>query len=319
MLLSEMQSELYDHFGYGSSPASAVVTRLLRNLNIAYRELMTGRGMSHLRRAILTFDSVANQPYAVLPQAASRILTIQDRTNTRRLTKRTLEDLRYGDPGLSSSSSVPYEYVIENLSSPVARDPSNASELFVDSTSAGDTQSTYFSGIITGGYERSVTATLTGTTAVTLSAAITSWLFAKKWNLASVAVGTVTLHEDSGAGTELARIPIGKASARHSRLLLYPTPSAVVTYHADVELLVESLDNPFDEPILPVDYHWLVPCGAMMREYQKREKHTEYSIEKARWKEGSSALRSYVQRIAMPDQRQGEGQRFSQLGPWFSE
>lgn len=320
MYLAEMEAEVYDHFGYGDNPSSQVViNRVRREINTTYKEILGMKGLTKLRRQVLTFASVAGSPYAVLPQAASRLITIQDRTNMAILDEIFIQDLRRRDPGQVASTSYPFAYVILNLASPVARDPSVAAELFTKSTSAldGSGVDAYLSGVITGGYPRTTHGPLNGIVGSTLDASITNWTNVSKFFLNNLAVGTVTLLEGSLVGTELARIAVGRSSARYSRILLYPTPSVSVTYFADVELNIEPMTQPNDESILHEDFHWLLPCGAIMREYQKKEKHTEHSIEKARWSRGISDLKAFVGRPSGAAHRGETPQRFSQLGPWF--
>lgn len=314
--LSDMEAELYDHFGHSGNTPVDVINRFRRNLNIAYKEILSMKGMSKLRRAVLTFSSVASTPFAVLPQAASRIITIQDRTNQITLGDIGLQDIRRNDPGLAATVANPYGYVILNLAAPVAMDPSDASELFIKSTSASDGTgvTASLSGVITGGYQRTATKLMNGVTAASMDSSITSWLNITGFNISALAKGVVTLHEDSGTGAELARIAIGRSSARYTRIILYPTPSAAVTYHADVELLISALLCSNDEPVIPDDFQWLLPCGAMMREYAKREKHTNYAEEKARWRSGIGDLRMHLQRKSGV----GDGApRHSSLGSYY--
>lgn len=320
MYLGEMEAEVYDHFGYGDNPSSQVViNRVRRELNTTYREILAMKGLSKLRRKVLTFASVANSPYAVLPQAASRLIVITDRTNMIPLDEMLIQDLRRRDPGQVASTSSPYAYVILNLASPVARDPSAAAELFTKSTSAADGTGVdaSLSGIITGGYQRSTHGPLNGTVGSTIDASITTWTDITKFFLNNLAKGTVTLLEGSVNGTELARIAIGRSSARYSRIILYPTPTVAVTYYADVELNVEPMTQAYDECILHEDFHWLLPCGTIMREYQRKEKHVEHSIEKARWKQGISDLKAFVGRPSGAAHRSDNPPRFSQLGSNF--
>lgn len=319
MYLQDMMDELVDQFSMGPDPGQAVLRRFQRNLNTAYREILTKKGFASLRRKVLPFTSVSGSPFAVLPQAASRIVVIADRTNKLLLDECSLQEIRWDDPGLASTTSVPSIYVIENMAAPVARDPSAAAELFVKSTSAldGTGVDVTVNGVITGGYERDTHAAMNGVTAVTIDASITTWEQIKRFRLNELASGTVTLHETSGAGTELARIPIGRSSARYTRIMLHPVPSVAVTYYADVELFVDGLASPYDEPCFNEDWHWLLPCGAMMREYQKKEKHTEYANEKGRWDKGIAGLQAFVAKKSGVSSRTDRPRRFSQLGSNF--
>jgi hypothetical protein len=313
MTLSEMQTELYDTLNYGSSPPAEVVRRLLNFMNQSQREIVGMRGLGRLRRTILTCASVANSPFLILPQAAVRIAGIQDRTTQKSLKEVMLMDIRFADPGLTRVTSSPDAYAILGFSEGVAVQPSAAATIYVKSSNAADTQVAYIEVITTGGYYRTVNVTLTGTTAVSFSP--TDVIQIRKFYLASATTGYVTLHEGSGSGTELSRIPVARQSARYTRVHLYGTPSAAVTYYVDVELHIESLANAGDEPYLPEDWHWLLPCGARMKEYLKREKMGEYNIEASRWKKGISDLKAFV-RSRTDDGRQNVSE-FSMLGPYY--
>lgn len=316
MNLTTMRAYLYRHLGYGLNPESAVITRLDSYVNEAYREILGMKGFARLRRSLLTFSSVANSPFAVLPQAASRIITIQDRTNMRMLTEESIQDLRYTDPGLTATSSFPDRYVIINLASPVAVDPSTADALHIKSDSVSDTGTAYLQGVITGGYPKSASVTMTGLTGVAIGGS--DWIAVTKLFLSAAAVGNVTLTQTSDVGTELSRIQPGSAYARYSRIHLYPTPSTSATYYADVDLHVEDLAQAFDEPLLPEDFHWLLMCGAMMKEMDKREKPVSYGIHSSRWKRGLADLRVYLrQPTGVSPNSDRRPRRWSMLGPYF--
>lgn len=319
MRFADMQQEYIDQLGLGTDPPQLVLNRMNRNLNIAYRELLAKKGLGRLRRKVLTFASVASTPFATLPQAATKIIAILDRSNATPLGEMTIQDVRYNDPGNNASSGVPYGYVPYNLSAPVNRDPTAAAELFVKSTSAidGAGLTAYLTGIVTGGYQRRVQIPMNGVTAVSFAASITSWTDITKFYLSSPAKGDVTLTMTSGAGTELAFIPYGRAMARYSRILLYPVPTAIVTYTADVELAVEDLVNANDEPIFNEDFHWIITSGALMREYLRKEKMDEYAAERGRRTEGIAELVAFTRRPGGLDRRLAAPRRFSQLGSNF--
>ena len=264
MNLTEMQTQLYDRLGYGS-PGTDTIQRILGYINETQRKILATRGLARLRRTILTCASVQDSPFMVLPQAAVMVLGIQNRTTQKPLIEKLLGEIRFMDPGLTRSTSDPDYYAVLNVSSAVARPPSDASTLYVKSTSAGDVGTAYIEGIRTGGYYRSESVVMTGTTAV--SFASTDWIDIQKFYLSTTAAGTVTLLEDSGAGTELSRIPLGRQSARYTLLHLWGTPTSALTFYCDVERHIENFVNPGDESYLPEDYHWLLTTGARMLEY----------------------------------------------------
>lgn len=306
MALQDLENQLYDIFGFDTAPQSAVTTRFRRFLNITQREILGEKGCERLRQALLTFSTVADSPFAVLPQAAVNLRTIQDRTNAWVLDPVSLQDLRAEDPGLQRSGN-PDRYVVVNYASPVAKDPSGATgnELFVksDSVSDGSTKTLYIEGITNGGNYRTASVALNGVTAASLGATITTWIRVTKCYLAlttggtpTTAAGNVTLHQDSGAGTELARITIGRSRARYTLLHMYPTPSASQTYYADVDLHIEDMSTLADESYVPEDFQWVLVAGAAEKEWRRRGKIVEAGEEGKRYRAGKTAMRLFLRR-----------------------
>ncbi len=323
MNLSTIEADVYRRAGYKTAPATEVITRMRAFINQTQREILSMKGMSSLRRAIVPFDSVATIPYAVLPQSATRILSVVDRTGAYPLSVITLSDIEQADPALTSTTGTPGYYAVVNLASTVARNPLAAAELFAKSDSASDTSTkeVFVEGIVTGGYPRSASVALNGVTAVSLGATITTWIQVNKFFVTlaaggtAAAAGNITLHSISGAGLELSRISIGRSYPRYTRIQLWPTPSAAVTYHAEVELHIEDMVESNDEPYLPEDFHWLLGSGALLKEYQRKEQPTMVAIERGAYINGLADLKLYVARaVGVP---MVERPRFSQLGPWF--
>lgn len=313
--LGQIRQELCDYFGQGTNPDEDTLRRYDQFINSVYMELLGRKGTSKLRRGVLTFSSVADDPFAVLPMVATKILTILDRTNNQELEPLSIQQIRRDDPGLSSSSSNPRGYAVINYAAPLAIEPADASELFVKSTSTDDVNvSAFLEGIITGGYTKRVSNKPNGTTAVSLDSTITTWIGAKKFYLDGRAKGDILLMEDSGAGTELARIPQGRTTARYTKIHLHPVPTAVVTYHADVEISVDRLEGEMDEPLLHEDFQWLITSGAICRQMLKDGKHIEHGIEKKRFMDGAAAM---IAKLGSEGVSPNRPRQFSQLGPWF--
>lgn len=317
MTLAEIEQDIYDRHGYQASPPTEIVRRIRRFVNESHKELLGKKWASSFRRTILTFSSVADSPFAVIPQAASRIRTISDRVNNYPLTEVSLEDIRYDDAGLMSSGN-PNSFVILNYSATTGRDPSAAAELFLISDEAGDVQTAYIEGIRTGGYPQSKTVVLTGVAAVSISAAVTDWIAITKFYLSTAAIGTVTLHQTSGVGTELSRINPGRTYARFTRLHLFPTPSSVQTFYADVDRQVLDMSIATDEPLIHEDWHWLLVAGACSKEYGKREREAEASRERSRFDTGLRDMQVFLSQRASPaDGPNRSYPNHSQLGPQF--
>lgn len=324
MNVAQIQANLYQRLGFITAPDAIIIARLLGYIDATHRQLLAKKNMAQYRFGVMPFTCTANNPFVALPQAVTRVKTIQDRTNQRTLDPITLDDIRREDPGLILTSTFPYAWAKVNLASAVALQPSAAAELFVKSDAAGDgaTKTAFLEGIITGGYYRSVSVALNGVTAVSFGATITNWIEVQKFYIAltaggvTTAAGNVTLTQTSGVGTELARIPIGRAYPRYSVVQLYPYPSVSNTYYADVELHVETMTQATDEPLIPEDYHELLTIGGLMREYQRRQWPVQYAEARAEWKDLWGDLCVYAARDGGPAATRGMS-RFSQLGPYF--
>lgn len=290
--------------------------RLIEFLNETHRELLTLPGLQRLRDDTITFASVADQATYALPTTA-KISRIFEVTNDRLLKPLTLAQYRALDVDPASTVGTSDAWVWLGYQ-PVAAAPSNASSIFVKSTSASDTGTCYLEGETTGGYPRVVSVTMTGTTAVDVSTAVATWVRVTKWYLSTAAVGTVTLHEDSGAGTELGRIGIGQTQQRYCAVALYPTPSTAITYSADVTLAITDLAQDTDEPRLPPDFHDLLVAGAMVREYEKMEDN-RLGVSMQRYRARVNDLLYWMHETASGHRTLSLARRGgrSSLGPWY--
>jgi hypothetical protein len=313
--LRELERSVYRKLGKATNPPNADTQARIRGaINDRHKQIL--RKFPTLRDDTLAFDSVANQQdYAIPEQGIARINRIWETTNDRPLDQRSLAWLRAMDPDPQTSTPcawVPFGY------QQVHTQPSDASQVFVDSTSASDTCRAYVEGIVTGGYRRKAEVTMTGTTAVSLDTSITTWVQIDKFYLSEEAVGTVTLHEDASGGTELSRIAIGDTYAKFIAFLLYPIPSAVITYTCDVTRSIAEMVNPTDEPLLPADFHDLLAIGARLDEYEKTD-DSRRRLAEVEWDEGIKALTSWI--VAHPDVHvdlNGATERgTSRLGAWY--
>ena len=152
----------------------------------------------------------------------------------------------------------------------------------------------YVEGLTADGVYRRGKVSLNGVTATQVDSTITTWVKLTKFYLTAAPVGTVSLYGDLLETIPLAVIPPQHLTARYSRIHLHPTPTGIVTYHADVEVHVEDMAIASDEPLLPEDFHWLVESGALMREYQKRQQVGLVQLEQARFQKGVSDMRAFV-------------------------
>jgi hypothetical protein len=324
MNLGQIELGVYDRLNFNSTPDSALARRVRRYINDAHREILGKREFGQLRRNILTCSSVANSPLMVLPQAAVAIIIISDRATNRTLDVISLADVRFRDPGLKFTSSIPDSYCVINYASVVAADPSVGDSLFVISDAAADGSglAVNIEGTVTGGYYRRASVALNGLVAVNINATITTWEHITKFYISGTAVGNVTLLQTSGAGPELARISPGHTYPRYTLIHLAGTPSTSATYYCDVEMHVEDMRNINDEPLLPEDYHWLLETGVLKREYMKREKMAQWKVEQQNWMAGLADMGAFLRRrggVSKGGQRGQNGRQFNQLNsPWFS-
>jgi hypothetical protein len=267
-------------------------TRLGEFINETHKAILRRPGMESLRHGIVTIASVASQQaYALPTEGVARINRIWETTNDRKLVMKTLAWLREQDP--DPQQGTPWAWVPTGYAE-VQAQPADASQVFVKSTSASDIGLAYVEVIVSTGHTRTLSVTMTGTTAVTLSASVSNIVQVTKFYLAAAAVGTVTLHEDSGVGTELARISIGKRRAQHYAFLLHDIPSSVITYTCDILRGIPEMSVPTDEPLLPEDFHDLLIDGALLKELTKADDPQRWRAVNESFTDGLNALQSFV-------------------------
>lgn len=311
MTLEDILAGVCRKLGYASSPSADTTERLMGFVNEAHRRLLGLPGMTVLRQAQTTFSTVASTPQYSLPQDVVRIVGLRDTTNDLVLHGQPWEWYQNIEPDPSASTGVSTFWVPAGFSA-VSVQPTDASKVYVDSTSASDTGICHVEGTRTGGYPFTQATTMTGTTAVQIG----SWsdvVSVTKFYLSASAVGTVTLHEDADGGTELARIPIGQTSAKYLRVALWPTPSSAATITLDYIRQIPELRSPHDEPLLPTDFHWLLDAGTRMLEYEKMDDR-RYPAAVADFQKGVRDLKWFVTQQA---DGQGRAAGHSSLGAWY--
>ena len=317
MNLQALERRVYRVTGYVDSPAADVVTRIRMFINEWHRRLLTMPGMEQLRDDTITFSSVANSARYALPQVVSRVKKLSETTNDRTLEMRTLDWYRTVDP--DPATGTPFVWVPLGLK-PVARQPATTGVWVASSSASDTTQTADIIGIRAGGYlhEPSV-VTLNGLTRVPLGA-LTDYIEVVEFNISAAAVGTVSLYDALAGGNELARIAINQTAAQYVTILLYPTPSAAVTYNLDYVRNILDLSRASDVPLLPEDYHDILSLGAIYEELLRKDD--------ARWREQYRMLENrkvelFQHLFNPPDYLPVPGQTFgpltvgSNLGPWY--
>lgn len=267
MTFLEIQQDIWRRTNKQTTPDSETQTRIKAFVNQRHRSLLTEPGVDQMRDSTSTFASVASTARVALPQALTRIQAMFETTNNRRIWEKPLDWLRTVNP--QQDSGTPTNYVPKGYEA-VSKQPSDASAIYVKSDSASDTGTAYIQGLRTGGILGSSSVTMTGTTAVQIGS-LSDWTEISKFYVSAAAVGSITLHEDSGSGTELAQITIGRNRPYYFVVLLWPTPASVITYTFDFTREILDLVNDTDEPYLPTDFHDLLSIGGRMDEYEKMD------------------------------------------------
>lgn len=291
MNLTAILADLYRRLDYTSTPPTAVTTRLTSFVNTTHRQIVGAPGLETLRDDTLTFASVAAQALYGLPPAISRIEAITDRTTMLRVRQVSLDAIRASDPGLVQTG--PSDQYINRGFQQVQTQPTAATGLWIVSSSAADTtQSIKVESVRTGGYAYSGAATLNGVTRVAVGT-FTDHIEVVKFYASAVGAGFISLYDAAAAGNELARIPIAGTYARYVAIQLYPTPSSAITYYVDYVREIAEMANGTDEPLLPLDFHYLLVEGALIKEWTKLDDTRRRTAEQD-YAKGLSVLRYFV-------------------------
>lgn len=315
MTFLEIKQDIFRRTNKPTSPETEVVTRISAFVNQRHRSLLTMPGVDQMRDSTSTFASVSGTARVALPQALTRIKAMFETTNNRRLGEKSLDWLRSVNP--QQDSGTPMYYVPKGYEC-VAVQPSDASQIWVKSSSASDVGTVYVEGIRTGGILGSSSVVMTGTTAVQVGS-FSDWVEITKFYVSSAAVGLISLYEDSGTGAVLGQITIGRDRPYYFVVLLWPTPSSAITYTFDFTREILDMVNDTDEPYLPTDYHDLLSIGGRMDEYQKMD-DSRYSTAKAEYSEKYKSFQYFIHGRAserlIPRSSSG-GVGFSDLGGWY--
>lgn len=313
MTLADLEADVYRRLGKNTTADTATQTRIRAFINQRQRRILSEVGIGLVRQDTFTFASVASTQRVALAQGVAKVHRIWETTNDRTLRKMTLSQLREYDPHASSITGTPDFWVPFGYTA-VAAQPSDASAIYAKSTSASDTQNLTIETVLSTGERRTQTTALTGATAVQIGSLSTNVVIERVY-VATAAVGTVTVHEDSGSGTELARITLGATAPRYYTILLYPTPSAAVTYYVDADFEIADMSVAGDVPYLPPDFHFLLSVGARLDEYEKTDDPKRRAIAEREYREGVSRLKWFLYEHQSADGPPPAGR--SNLGAYF--
>lgn len=294
MTFAEILSSCYRRLGLGTSPPAETVTRIKDYVNEAQQELAGMPGLAALLRGSTTLASVASQAVYALPPYVTRVTSITQGSQRRRLMTASEGWWRSVAPDPTVTLGTPAWYVPLGPHA-VAAQPS-ATGVWAASSSASDTAGPTVSveAIRTGGYPHTPAATaLTGVTRVQIGTQ-TDYTEVTDLYLSAACVGDVTLYDAAAAGNTLAVIGKGQLRSRYEWIALYLTPSSVLTYTVNDERDATDLVNASDEAAwLPLRFHRLLAVGARKREYEKTDSDN-YDKAEREWEMGVAQLLSYV-------------------------
>lgn len=292
MTLADILATCYGRCSYAPDPPSEIQTLFTGHVNETQQELASDPSLQALLRGATLLTTVADQPEYGLPPSVSRILSIRETANNRRLVAVSLDSYRRMVPDPAQVSGTADAYALLGPIA-VAQQPSAAAQLFVVSSSVADLETLHVEVVTTGGYTRTTTATLSGTTAVGLTILDAESVI--DWYLDAPAQGVVALLEGSAAGPELGRIGIGGTRVRYQGIAFLPTPSDARVYRLDHERTVTDLVTPQDAPTwLPEQFHRLLSMGARRRYWEDKREADRYTAAVSDWNATLARLRAFV-------------------------
>lgn len=291
MTFAQILADIYRRTGFASSPTADVVTRIKAFVNETQQEIFHEPGMEFLQNDTTSFSSVANQQTYGLPVSVAKIKQLRETTNRIVLLPISLSEYRERYPDPSAVTGTPTRWVDLGFDA-VDVEPSDASAVYVVSSSNSDVGTAYIEGLRSGGVPFTDSVTMTGATAVQLPS-YSDVVSITKFYISTAAVGTVRLREDSGSGTILATIPVGYSYSRYRRIALAPTPAAVISYSLDFERNFTELVNDTDQPLLPEQFHHMLAIGGRMKEYEKTQ-DSRYGVAKDEYEKALKKLKFWL-------------------------
>lgn len=258
MNFKQLQDDALDRLNYDSTAtASTPRTRAGRSINIWHRRILGDGKFSHLRDDSITLASVVGQARYALPPSIMKVNAFYETTNNNRLEMRDMS-WYLADPQALSQQSIPTIWVPKGLTA-ITQQPATTGLWAVSSSASDTTQRVNADVIRTGGFIQTLTqATLTGTTRVAITASVTDIIDVLKFNVSAACVGSISLYDAAVGGNELARIPVGRTTARYFTIYLWGTPSSVLTYTIECRRQIQDMVLDVDEPMFPEDSHWIL-------------------------------------------------------------
>lgn len=317
MTYKEIVDDALEACSYDATAAtSAARSRIKRFVNFWHRRFLTRPTLLRFLRDVQAFPltSVAGQAVYGLPIALGRLVGVHEDTNDVQLVQRDLKWLRTEDPGLTAAGT-PLVYVPLGWR-PIHTLPSTPDDVWLKLSGSG-TEVVQWQAIRATGEIIHGTTTLTGTTAVQMGTATDLIDIVSLSLSAANASATLTVHQSTGTGTELGRVPAGVVSARYFQIQLWPTPAAAWTYYVDFERELVDLVHDSETPLLPPDFHDLLSLGAQIEEWTRKDDIPRMQIAERRLMLRERDLTTWLWNLpdTMPGTRNEP--RYSRLGAWF--
>jgi hypothetical protein len=316
MTFRELQDLTLRELGFNpGSVAEEPRTRIKDRLNSWQRRMATEPGLSRYLRDsyAMTMTTVAGRSRYGVPLSVERIIAIRDLANETLLECVALDDLRRVDPGMESSGNPTHWALLGQY--PVHTQPSDASTLALKSTSASDTAIVAnVEYLNSSGIQLTDSVTLTGTTAVAVGTNVVEILTVR---LSAAPVGSVTIYEDTDAGTVLGYIYFNRLGSRSWHVQLYPIPTSALTLTLDAVRRLTDMIYDYDEPILPRDFHDVLSLAVQSDEWRRKGDLEQAQVVRAEYEARKRDLIAWTWNLPayLPGGASEAGG--SRLGPWF--
>ena len=272
MTLNEIELDVFRRLDYADSPPTSVKARIDGFINQRHRQLLASDRMRPLRMATTTLVTVANLPSYGLPYGCARISRVMDQTNDFMLSTRSYEWARQQYPDLSTASGTPEAWIPLGFA-PVTTRPFQAAGLWIVASNATPGTGLIFTLVLVGQGGQTLTlhpalnATPTTRQPITLPGGFTPTdildFYVNKPLTADVGI-----YDSATAGNLVSQIATDQTTARYYRIGFVPVPGSAITYWIDYEREIPALVDPYDEPLLPIDFHDIIALLARMDEYE---------------------------------------------------
>lgn len=303
MTLNEIELDVYRRLDYADAPPPSVKARIDGFINQRHRQLLASNRMRLLRLATTTLVSVPGRPSYGLPYGCARISRVMDQDNGYLLGTRTYEWVREHNPNPANVTGTPEAWIPLGFSPVATRPiPPVIPALWIAATIAPPGIST-FTLVLVGDFNGTPgqTFTLTPTLStpdplvrnpVTLPAGFTPTDILEFTSSVPL-IGAVAIFDADTGGNLVSQISRNQTTARYYRIGFYPVPTAAVTYWVDYEREIFPLVDPFDEPLLPIDFHDLIALWARLDEYEFKS-DDRWMVTKSLVEDRQKELRSWV-------------------------